>query len=62
MAVVVWNLAVVVWLVAGHPGIASSTGEGTIGAAITIIALWLVGNALTAVVRVATRRRRSRHP
>ncbi len=62
MAVVVWNLAVVVWLVAGHPGIASNTGEGTIGAAITIIALWLVVNALIAVVRVAARRRRSRHP
>lgn len=41
---VAWNVVIVVWSLAGHPGVKGSTGEGVALADATIVVLWLIGN------------------
>jgi len=56
-AVVAWNVFTVVWLLAGHPGVSSTTGEGNILAVLLIVVLWLFGNLTLGAVAVLRRRR-----
>jgi hypothetical protein len=59
-ALALWNIFIALWVVAGHPGIRSTSGEGNVLAAAAIVFLWLLGNTVVVVVNLVSRLLRKR--
>ena len=53
-----WNAAVALWVVTGHASVKGTGGKGNILVTITLVIVWLVGNAAIGAAQWSTSRRR----